>query len=135
MALNSIEQLKIIAGVDGAKPTDTDLLSLLLQSGTITGRQFIVNVKTTEGIPLAESYKNKMLAIILKIFKNDQVTLEALRRVWVAILGDTSATYAQVQSASDSEWITFAQNNIDEAMEFVSGISIAEKTAYDNIVV
>lgn len=128
MALNAIEQLKIIGG--NPSPDEADLLSLVLQSAVIYGVGFETNIKDTTGNELASAYVSKFRGVVRKCFDQNLNTAESLRRLIIVILGGTSVTYAQVSAASDSAWIGFISANIDESMEFLGGVTAQEKAAY-----
>jgi hypothetical protein len=128
MALSAIEQLRIIAGE--ASPGATDLLSLVLQTGAMVGQDFSVTQKTTVEETLAHKYRVKYLSIVSGIFKNNPNIIAALRRLIIIILGDNSVTFSQVVNASDSAWEVFVFDNMDEAIEYLAGITPDEKAAY-----
>ena len=128
MALTAIEQLRVIAGE--AKPEGTDLLSLVLQTGVIHGITFKNALKDTSADADAEAYKNKFLGVTSKLFAENIPTATHLRRLIIVILGGNSVTFQQVVNATDAQWAGFVLDKMDEAIEFLAGITAAEKTAY-----
>jgi len=129
MALSAIEQLRIIAGE--AKPDQTDLLSLVLQTGSIVGYDFTLNQKTTADETPEDFYRERFLLIAARAVNNDERAIAALRRLIIVILGNTSVTFNQVVGATDSQWEGFVFNNMDEAMEALAGVTPDQKAAYD----
>lgn len=128
MALTAIEQLKIIAG--NPSPDEADLLSLIQQSATMLGVNFTINIKDTTGNDPATAYKNKFNSVISRVFSQDTNAISSLRRILIVLLGNTSFTFAQVQNATDADWMAFVYANMDESFEFLSGITAEEKSSY-----
>lgn len=131
MALTAIEQLKIIAGDVG--PNETDLLSLVLQTGVINGVDFIINGKDTSGNVDAASYYTKYASVVYRLFNNNIDTATSLRRIITVILGNTPYTNAQISGASDAQWQGFIAEKIGAGIEYLAQITNIEKTAYNNL--
>lgn len=131
MALTAIEQLKIIAGETG--PQEADLMDVVKQTGVINGVNFIINLKDTSGDALADSYKEKYLRVVYRLFNQNIDTAQSIRRILIVILGSNSFTYAQIEAASDAQWMTFIADNIDESIEYLAQIIPEEKSAYSNL--
>ena len=131
MALSAIEQLRIIAGE--ASPNGADLLSLVLQTGVIVGQDFSMNQKSTAVDTLEDAYRVRFLSVSGRVFNNNERVVAGLRRLIIVILGGTNVTFNQVENATDSQWEGFVFNNMDEAIEYLAGITPDQKTAYENL--
>ena len=131
MALSAIEQLRIIAGE--ASPNGADLLSLVLQTGVIVGQDFSMNQKSTVVDTLEDAYRVRFLSVSGRVFNNNERVVAGLRRLIIVILGGTNVTFNQVENATDSQWEGFVFNNMDEAIEYLGGITPDQKTAYENL--
>lgn len=128
MALSAIEQLRIIAGE--ASPNGADLLSLVLQTGVIVGQDFSMNQKSTVVDTLEDAYRVRFLSVSGRVFNNNERVVAGLRRLIIVILGGTNVTFNQVENATDSQWEGFVFNNMDEAIEYLGGITPDQKAAY-----
>lgn len=134
MALDAIQQLKIIGAFEGApQSSEVDLLSLVLQNAVMKTTLFIDTTKDVSTDAVAERYLNKVSKIHKLILQEDSATVRRLRRLVIAILGDSGITYSQVQSASDGQWTTFVYDNMDEAVDYLAGVIPSERLAYDTL--
>ena len=134
MALNAIQQLKIINYKKGSpQPNEIDLLSLVLQSAVMKVTMFIDTTKDVTGNGAAQSYLSKVGNINSQILNESAPTIKRLRRLVIAILGETGVTYTQVGKASDDDWMNFIYENMDEAIDYLAGVTPSERSAYDNI--
>lgn len=128
MALTLIEQLKVLAG--DPSPNEVKLLALVQQASYKFAKQFSDDLKNVTGVELAENYANKMLAVSRRVLRNDDKVNAVLTRMMVTLIGESSATFAQVTSATDEQWETFVTSNIDETFEYIADVRLTERAAY-----
>ena len=134
MALTALKQQKLISGE--VSPNQTDLRSLVKQTGFIKGLEFKRTYKEfdTEVETKAASYLNKMFSIINSGIRGNGQTQEGAFRIMVAIIGSvTSITLSIIESATDAQWEQFVADNIIEALEIVADVRKDEKAAYEAI--
>jgi hypothetical protein len=129
--LTVTQQLQIIGG--SPNPPETDLLSLLLQTGVNTAMTFIDNEKTIIENDPAQSYQDKLRGVSFRMLTGDENLLFQLRRIFVAILGRTNVTWAQVGNATQAQWETFATDECLNAFEYIARTTLEEKFEYDNL--
>lgn len=131
MALTIPEQLDIIDGTEA--PLDNTLEELVSQIALNEAQDINDDIKSFSGEdnPLADGYRRKMLALASTSI-SQTISIGNLTRLLVAIYADTG-TIAEVQSATDAQWVTFLENNITKTFELIAGVRNAEKTAYDAI--
>ena len=134
MALTALEQQRLISGE--LRPQQADLRSLVLQTAFMEGLDFKRNYKEFDGSANAEaqSYLNKMFAVINSGIRGNSNTQDGSFRIMVSIIGAVpGVTIPIIEAATDSQWETFVEDNILEALEVVADIRKDEKAAYDAI--
>lgn len=141
MALTILEQLEITKG--NVAPENYSLSEIVHQSARDFGVTFtenynslalngsIVNGEFVYDNPDAAAYVNKMLNASQRAFRPRNNEIVDLQNVLITILGDMAVTFAQVQNATDEQWATFVQGNVQKALEIITGVRQAEKTAYE----
>lgn len=136
MALSALEQIKIVNGE--VSPSQTDLRTLVKQSGYIFGTSFQQNYKEipqsaplTEAETLANSYITKMMNLVRTSLRSTNAD-DSLYRVMISLIGESNVTFEQVQQATDLQWEAFVQDQSDEAFEIFADIRRDEKTAYNS---
>jgi len=91
---------------------------------------FIATQKDTSADPVAEGYRGKMVRIARLLQERPGRVTGELTRVFVAYLG-TQFTYAQVTNATEAQWVTVIENNVERVLEIVAGVTPAERAAYN----
>jgi len=129
MALTIPEQLDIIDGTEA--PLNNTLEELISQIALNEAQDINDDAKSFDAYiePLADAYIRKMLALASTSLAQT-ISIGNLTRLLVAIYADTG-TIAEVQGATDAQWVTFLENNITKTFELIAGVRNAEKIAYD----
>lgn len=129
MALTITEQLSIINGIES--PISNTLSELVGQIALNEAQNINDNAKVFDGAlePLADTYLRKMLALADKTISNN-LGIDGVVRLLVAIYADTG-TIAEVQAATDDQWIAFLESNITKTFELIAGVRSSEKSKYD----
>lgn len=132
MALTIIEQLNILTGV---VPTPSyDLTTYVEQVAINAATDFLGNAKTVDPTvnPLADRYVQRLQNLCREIQLSPGRYTTQLAKVLIGIYADTG-DYATVQAATETQWITFIENNIVQAAESVAGVLKQEKDDYTSI--
>ena len=136
MALTILEEMQILGGQEGPSVI---LLDLIHQSAVSEGVDFHITYKLFDIVdefdePInieANSYLNKILSVIDRVYRIDNSTVNSLVKLEVSLIGDSAVTFAQVQSATDEQWETFIVANMLRTFELLGRVLKSEKTAYD----
>ncbi len=136
MALTVLEEMQILSGDEGPSVI---LLDLIHQSAVGEGVDFHINYKVFDTVdeldePInveADSYLNKILSVIDKVYRIDNNTVNSLVKLEVSLIGDSVVTWQQVQDATDEQWETFIVDNMLRTFELLGRVLKSEKTAYD----
>ena len=140
MALTVLEEMKILGGEVG--PTGVILLNLVHQSAVGEGIDFHINYKVFDTVEIineieepinteANNYLTKMLSVIDRVYRVDNNTINSLVKLEVSLIGNSSVTFSQVQSATNEQWETFIVDNMLRTFELLGRVLKLEKTAYD----
>lgn len=85
----------------------------------------------------ANQYRSQMLGLVTRISNADVVEFGRMilkfNRIFVAIIGQSGTTYAQVEKAEQSIWESLLNDKIEQIFEQVAGISKEGKSEYDGI--
>lgn len=138
MALTTIEQQQIIRGDYG--PTTISLKDMVLQACVKAATEFVQNHNTaafdetngTPDNPEANAYASKIIAIAGQVFRADGAKVNYLVRVMVALLAE-NFDIGQAQNANSEAWDTQIVNRAFRVLELFAGVTINQKTAYDNL--
>ncbi len=136
MALTVLEEMQILGGQEGPS---VSLLDLIHQSAVGEGVDFHINYKVFDIVdefdePInveANSYLTKILSVIDRVYRIDNSTVNSLVKLEVSLIGDSTVTFSQVQSATDEQWETFIVDNMLRTFELLGRVLKSEKTAYD----
>jgi len=130
MGLTATEQLKLINGE--VKPPETDLLELTHQTAVIYAKSFYDTYKEFDGAtyPLAQEYLNKMFGVSNGLLHNYADVIDRVNRMVIVIIGDVAPSLAVVENANQTQWEGFVLDQMDEALEYVSGVKRNEKEEY-----
>ncbi len=139
MALTVLEEMQILKGTVGPS---VSLLDLIHQSAVGEGVDFHINYKVFDTIEIVEgeevpinveanSYLNKILSVIDRVYRIDNRTVNSLVKLEVSLIGDSTVTWQQVQEATDEQWETFIVDNMLRTFELLGRVLKSEKTAYD----
>tara|TARA_R110000772_G_scaffold215390_1_gene325828 strand:+ start:179 stop:619 length:441 start_codon:yes stop_codon:yes gene_type:complete len=145
MALTASEQLQLMSGA--VAPPNTDLISLVYQTAYMFVKTFDDNYKEealeidyvtdpanpAPVLPLANTYINKLFGVVSRISKDDKVLIVRLTRMIVVIIGASGADLATLQAASQTQWESFIDSNIDEAIEYIARVKRDERVEYQAI--
>jgi hypothetical protein len=129
MALSALDQLRITKGE--INPSAVSLDELVHQAAAIFAVDFQTNYNILATDEPALSYVNKLINAGQKVLKPSGNEIPNLSRVLIVILGTMSVTITQVQNATDVQWATFIQDNIQEALEILANVKQDEKIAYN----
>ena len=87
----------------------------------------------------AVQYRSQMLNLITRVSNSDAVEFGRMvlkfNRIFIAIIGQTNTTYAQIKEAEQSVWESFLNNKIQEIFEQVAGTTKEGKAEYDGITI
>jgi len=141
MALTLQQQLDLINFKVGTTP----VMELVLQGCVNKALWFYDNAKdfpTIDGVgdPIntdAQGYKSKIQQVCNQVVRleanNNSGLANTMNRVFIAVVGLSAFTNAQVTGATASAWETFITDNSLEVIENIGGVIAQEKTAYDAI--
>ena len=139
MALTVLEEMKILGGDVGPSVI---LLDLIHQSAVGRGVDFHINYKVFDTVEIineieepinteANNYLTKMLSVIDRVYRKENNTINSLVKLEVSLIGNSSVTFSQVQSATNEQWETFIVDNMLRTFELLGRVLKLEKTAYD----
>lgn len=134
MALTLIEEIKIIKG--RINPEVVSLNEIINQAAMGAAADIYPTLKVVDEStqPLAFSYKLKIISLIANILNSNDMYTEKIKRIIVSKLATTAVTGAQLIAATDSQWVTFFNDNMFYAIELLANILPEEKVDYDSIV-
>lgn len=132
MALTIKEQLDILNGVEA--PTSYTFHEYIEQVVINKINDFLTSIKNVDSdiYPDGFAYANRLSSIFRQIISNPLIYRSKIAQMLIAIYSDTG-TIAQIQSATDDDWVAFIDNNIISSLEKLSGITGFQKTEYDSI--
>lgn len=99
-----------------------------------TATDFLSGAKAVNQTTNPDSYYylTRMRELCREIQIRPDRYINQLAKVLIGIYADTG-DYSTVQAASDSQWISFIENNILNAFESVASVLAIEKTEYDSL--
>lgn len=136
MALSIAEELLILKDTDGTNGPDApDTLEDIVYQ-TAVGHSVTLltthKVFTPAGNEKADSYLTKVLGVATRIGRKDVQTIDTMRKVLVSLIGDNPGiNIGTVQGATNEQWATFVQAEIEQMFELTGGVRVDEKSAYD----
>ena len=135
MALTVFEQSEILSGNIGPSALTFEQLIELIAVN------YAVSFKTTytifdlddELLSDAREYVSKIVRACNELARQEKRlnTVKSLKYILASLIAGSNYTYAQVSGASDDQWATFIEDQIDEALENYSGVLQHEKIAYN----
>jgi len=131
MALSIIEEIQIINGSYG--PKAATLPEIVEQAVTGEIDDFYSTVKQIDEsyYPLGATYKTRMLGFIGGVVSNtNQYTIKLIRLI-VSNLAQSTATIAQVNDATDAQWVGFVESEMLHSLEILAGVLPEEKAEYE----
>ena len=131
MALSIIEEIQIIKG--SYSPKLATLSEIVEQSATGQIDDFYTNVKEIDeaSAPLAAMYKTKMLGFISVVANQTSNYTMKIIRIVISNLAATAVTIADVNSATDDQWVDFVEAEMMHSLEILAGVLPEEKAQYD----
>lgn len=135
MALSIIEEIQIIRGAYG--PKAATLKEIVEQAATGEIDDFYSTVKQVDAsyYPLAAMYKTKMLGFIGVVASNTTQYTDKIIRIIVSNMAQlVGITIAQVNDATDAQWVGFVENEMLHSLEVMAGVLPEEKAEYTSSV-
>ena len=127
MALSIKEQHNI--RTEKIRPEGVTLVDMITIFGYTDSQFFIDNAKETDPNTLADSYKQKMIAVANRMKQKDTPTiislLDGLLNIW-----KNFQNYATMKTWNDNDWESQVEGSYRSAAEVVAAVTAAEKTAY-----
>ena len=127
MALSIKEQHNI--RTEKIRPEGMTLVDMITIFGYTDSQFFIDNAKETDPNTLADSYKQKMIAVANRMKQKDTPTiislLDGLLNIW-----KNFQSYTTMKTWNDNDWESQVEGSYRSAAEVAAGVSAAEKTAY-----
>ena len=128
MALSLIEINNVKKGV--VKPENITLLNLVTLSAQRNAQWFYNNPKETDDGSVAQRYHIKKYSLANRVTNGDSNAYKALWDMVILLAGNI-VDYTDLESYTDAQWSDLADNNIANAFDFVGGMTIPERNAYN----
>lgn len=141
MAITVLLELKILKGDIGPSVILVDLVHQIAMGEGVsfhTKYKVFDTVELVDDVELpinteANSYLNKVLGVISRVYQVDSHTINSLKKVVVSLIGNSSHDWEAVQDATDENWETFITENMLRTFELLGRVLKEEKTAYEAI--